>query len=210
MIRALIADDHPILRRGLAQVLSEAPDVEVTGEAGDADEVIQSMQRDEWDVVVLDLAMPGARGLELLRRLRREHRDVPVVVLSIHPAEQYAMQCLKIGAAAYLNKRNAPEELVEAVRAAAAGRRYLAPEMAERLLEEADDADDTLAHEKLSRREYQVMSLIASGKTVGEIARILDLSVKTVSTYRARLLAKMNLRTNAEITRYAFEHHLVT
>lgn len=210
MIRILIVDDHPIVRRGLAQLLSEEEDIEVGGEAASVDELFERMERGGWDVVILDLSMPGVRGLEVLRTLARQEPRVPVVVLSIHPAEQYAARSVKAGASAYLNKQAPAEELVKAVRAVAGGERYLSPELADKLQREgAGIEEDVHPHETLSRREYQVLQMIASGKAVGEIGRDLGLSVKTISTYRARLLAKMGLRTNAELTHYAFQHHLL-
>jgi two-component system, NarL family, invasion response regulator UvrY len=210
MIRVLIADDHPIVRRGLAQLLAEETDIDVAGEAADARELMEQIEQDGWDVVVLDLSMPGVRGLELVRTLARREPRLPVVVLSIHPEEQYAARSIRAGASAYLNKQAPPEELVQAVRMVAEGRRYLSPQIAEQLLGEgAGLEEDMQPHEALSRREYQVFQMIASGKTVGEIGRELELSVKTVSTYRARMLAKMALRTNAELTHYAFQHHLL-
>lgn len=210
MIRVLIADDHPIVRRGLVQLLSEENDIEVGGEAEGAEQLMASVERGGWDAVVLDLSMPGVRGLELVRTLSRHEPQVPVVVLSIHPAEQYAVRSIRAGAAAYLNKQAPPAQLVAAVRSVAEGKRYLTPGLAEQLQEEAPGAEEDMQpHETLSRREYQVLQMIASGKAVGEIGRELGLSVKTVSTYRARLLAKMGLRTNSEITHYAFQHHLL-
>jgi two-component system, NarL family, invasion response regulator UvrY len=209
MIRVLIADDHPIVRRGLAQLLSEESDLAVAGEAADARELMEQVGHGGWDVVILDLSMPGAHGLDLLRHLTRQAPKLPVVVLSIHPAEQYAARSIRSGAAAYLNKQAAPEELVTAVRRVAEGGKYLPPEL-EQLLDGVGGAEEELLpHENLSRREYQVLRMIASGKPVGEIGRELELSVKTVSTYRARLLAKMGLRTNAELTHYAYQHHLL-
>jgi two-component system, NarL family, invasion response regulator UvrY len=210
MIRILIADDHPIVRQGLVQLLSEESDFEVAGEAADGAELMEQVGRGGWDVVILDLSMPGVRGLELVRTLARQAPDLPVVVLSIHPAEQYAARSIQSGAAAYLNKQTSPEELVAAVRQVAGGERYLPPEVSQLLLDEAALQDQEEApHEKLSRREYQVFQMIASGKAVGDIGRELGLSVKTVSTYRARLLAKMGLRTNAELTHYAFQNQLL-
>ncbi|HVS01270.1 MAG TPA: response regulator transcription factor [Thermoanaerobaculia bacterium] len=209
MTRILIADDHPVVRRGLKQILDEEPTLRVEGEAGSAGEVLQLLEQGGWDVVVLDLSMPGARGLELLERVLDRSEEAGVLVLSIHSEEQYAVRCLRAGALGYLSKQSAPENLAEAVRLVAAGRRYLSPQLAERLVQQARGEDEGLPHEMLSEREKQVMRRLASGETVSQIAAELELSVKTVSTYRARLLEKMGLQSNADLTRYAIEHGLV-
>ena len=208
--RIVIADDHPIVRRGVQEVLAEEPDLIVAEGVEDGDALLVSVAAGSADVVVLDLALPGARGLDLLRRLRAEHPRVPVLVLSIHPEEPYALRCLKAGAAGYVEKSSDPAELVGAIRTVASGRRYLSARVAERLVGGPEVRQEREpAHETLSEREFQVMCRIAGGRTISEIAAELDLSVKTVSTYRARLLAKMGLRTNSEITRYVFEHQLL-
>jgi DNA-binding NarL/FixJ family response regulator len=208
--RILIADDHPIVRRGFHEVLAEEADLEVIGEVADGDALIVAVEAGHADVVVLDLSLPGARGLDLLRRLRAEHARVPVLVLSIHPEEPYALRCLKAGAAGYVEKTSDPGELVGAIRTVVAGRRYLSARVAERLVGGTEvRTEREPPHETLSEREFQVMCRIAGGRTISEIAAELELSVKTVSTYRARLLAKMGLRTNSEITRYVFEHQLL-
>ena len=208
--RVLIADDHPIVRRGLHEVLAEERDLSVVGEVPDGDALVAAVTAGRADVVILDLSLPGARGLDLLRRLRADFPRVPVLVLSIHPEEPYALRSLKAGAAGYVEKSSDPAELVEAIRTVAAGRRYLSPRVAERLVGGADVRQEREPpHETLSEREFQVMCRIAGGRTISEIAQELELSVKTVSTYRARLLAKMGLRTNSEITRYVFEHQLL-
>ena len=205
-----IADDHPIVRRGLYEMLAEQADLEVVGEAEDGDAVLAAAAAGRGDVIILDLSLPGARGLDLLRRLRAEHPRVPVLVLSIHPEEPYAVRCLKAGAAGYVEKTSASAELVEAIRTVVSGRRYLSARVAERLVGGAEVHQERQPpHETLSEREFQVMCRIAGGRTISEIAAELELSVKTVSTYRARLLAKMGLRTNSEITRYVFEHQLL-
>ncbi|HET9768884.1 MAG TPA: response regulator transcription factor [Thermoanaerobaculia bacterium] len=206
----VIADDHPIVRRGLFEMIAEQTDLEVVGEAADGDAVLAAAAAGRGDLIILDLSLPGARGLDLLRRLRAEHPRVPVLVLSIHPEEPYALRCLKAGAAGYVEKTSAPEELVEAIRTVVSGRRYLSARVAERLVGGADVRQERQPpHETLSEREFQVMCRIAGGRTISEIGVELELSVKTVSTYRARLLAKMGLRTNSEITRYVFEHELL-
>ena len=206
----LIADDHPIVRRGLHEMLAEQSDLEVAGEAADGDALLAAVEAGRGNVIILDLSLPGARGLDLLRRLRAEHPEVPVLVLSIHPEEPYALRCLKAGAAGYVEKTSASGELVEAIRTVVSGRRYLSARVAERLVGGAEvRTEREPPHETLSEREFQVMCRIAGGRTISEIAAELELSVKTVSTYRARLLAKMGLRTNSEITRYVFEHQLL-
>lgn len=206
----VIADDHPIVRRGLHELLALEPDLIIAEEVEDGDGLLAAVTAGHADVVVLDLALPGARGLDLLRRLRSEHPSVPVLVLSIHPEEPYALRCLKAGAAGYVEKTSDPSELVGAIRTVVSGRRYLSARVAERLVGGAEVRQEREPpHETLSEREFQVMCRIAGGRTISEIATELELSVKTVSTYRARLLAKMGLRTNSEITRYVFEHQLL-
>lgn len=208
--RILIVDDHPLVRRGLRELLASGGDAAEVTEAGDADGLLAALADHEVDLVILDLSLPGARGLELLRSLRTDHPSVPVLVLSIHPEEPYALRCLRAGAAGYVEKTSPVEELLEAVRTVLLGRRYLSPKIAERLLGGTDVAEVAqVPHETLSEREFQVMCGIAGGRTISEIAGELGLSVKTVSTYRARLLAKMGLRTNSEITHYVFEHRLL-
>ena len=206
----IIADDHPIVRRGLHDLLAEEPDLAVVDEVADGDALLAVVAAGGPDVIVLDLALPGARGLDLLRRLRAEHPRVPVLVLSIHPEEPYALRCLKAGAAGYVEKSSEPADLLEAIRTVAGGRRYLSARVADRLVDGPEVRQEREPpHETLSEREFQVMCRIAGGRTISEIAAELELSVKTVSTYRARLLAKMGLRTNSEITRYVFEHQLL-
>ena len=206
----VIADDHPIVRRGLHELLAEEPDLIVAEEVEDGDGLLASVAAGRADIVVLDLSLPGARGLDLLRRLRAEHPRIPVLVLSIHPEEPYALRCLKAGAAGYVEKTSDAAELIGAIRTVASGRRYLSARVAERLVGGPEVRQEREPpHETLSEREFQVMCRIAGGRTISEIAVELELSVKTVSTYRARLLAKMGLRTNSEITRYVFEHQLL-
>ena len=209
MIRALIADDHAVLRRGLADVLSEDREIVVRGEAGSCREVLAKLRQGEWDVVVLDLNFPDGNGLDLLREIKRERPKLPVLILTIASEDQYAVRALRSGASGYLTKESAPEELVQAVRKVVAGGRYVSPKLAERLAVMIDrDAEQPL-HDQLSEREFQVFRLLASGRAVSQVAEELHLSVKTVSTYRARVLEKMNLRTNAELTVYAVRNHLV-
>ena len=209
MINILIADDHAIVREGLKQIVSSEPDMKVTGEAHNAQGVLDLVRDRNWDVVVLDINMPGRNGLEVLKELKRERPALPVLVLSVHPEEQYGIRVLKAGAAGYMNKESAPEELVTAIRKVIRGGKYLTPTLAERLAFQVADGSEQHPHEKLSDRELQVLCLIASGKTVSEIAGDLSLSVKTISTYRARILEKMSMKSSAELTRYALQNHLV-
>ena len=208
--RGLGADDHPVVCRGLRDLLAGEVGLDLVGQADDADSLLEQLRGTPADLVVLDLSLPGTRGLDLLRRLRTDHPDVRIVVLSIYPEEPYALRALKAGAAGYVEKSAAAEEIVGALRTVAAGRRYLSDTLAERLLGGgAVEEEPGASHEALSEREFQVLCRIGSGSTVSEIADELSLSVKTVSTYRARLLTKMGLRTNSEITRYVFEHALL-
>ncbi len=209
MIRLLIADDHAIVREGLKQIVAEIGDMSVDGEASNGQQVMELVRQRDWDVVLLDLAMPGRGGIDTLRQLKREKPDLPVLILSIYPEDQYAVRALKDGAAGYLTKESAPEELVKAIRKAAKGGKYVSPALAERLAYELETDADKPPHERLSDREYQVMLMLASGRTVGQIAEELSLSVKTVSTNRARLLRKMGMKTNAELTYYAVKRQLV-
>jgi DNA-binding NarL/FixJ family response regulator len=208
MIKIIIVDDHPVVRRGLKQIIHEEADMQVTGEAVNAQEAIDLIRGTECDAVVLDISLPGMSGIELLKQLKRESKRLPVLILSIHPEEQYAVRAMKAGASGYLTKESAPGELVKAVRKIVSGGKYVSSSLAERLLEDLETSDKPL-HERLSDREFEIMLLIASGKTTGDIAEKLCISIKTVSTYRARILEKMNMRTNADLTRYAIDHHLV-
>lgn len=210
MLRILIADDHTIVQAGLRQILlDEFPGahVEVVSDAGS---LLKKVFNDSWSVIISDLSMPGQSGLDALAQIRQHYPKLPVLILSIHPEEQYALRVLKAGASGYLNKSLAAEELVTAVNRVLQGRKYITAAVAERLADKLDSsAANGPAHEGLSDREYNVFKLIASGKPVSEIAEMLSLGVTTVSTYRARILEKMNLKTNAELTRYAIENQLI-
>jgi DNA-binding NarL/FixJ family response regulator len=210
VIKILIADDHAIIRRGLKQIVSEQTDMTVAGEAGNAREVLDLVGNQEWGVVVLDINMPGQSGLDVLKELRREHPKLPVLVLSVHPEDQYGIRVLKAGAAGYLTKESAPDELVQAIRKVYRGGKYISASLAESLVFALGTKSDRPMHEGLSDREYQILTMIASGKTVSEIGTELSLSVKTISTYRARVLEKMNMRTNAELTHYVIENQLLS
>jgi two-component system, NarL family, invasion response regulator UvrY len=209
MIRIVIADDHPIVRVGLKQILSDASDIEVTAEAGDGHELLKRVREEEIDVVLLDLSMPGFTGLDALKQIKAEKPELPILVLSMHPEDQYGIRVLKAGAAGYLMKSAAPGQLVEAIRRVCRGGRYVSPSLAEKMAFGLQAGSNGLPHETLSDREYQVLCMIASGKPVKEIAAELALSEKTVSTYRARILEKMNMKSNAELTHYAIKLNLV-
>lgn len=208
MIKILIVDDHPIVRRGLKQIVAEEFDMIVAGEAQNAKEAFELIHKQKWDVVVLDITMPDINGLEVLKQFKKERPELPVLVLSIHSEEQYAVRVLKSGGAGFMNKEAAPEELVKAIRKVVVGGKYLSSSLAEKLAFYLESGGKPL-HETLSSREFQVMYMIASGKTVKQIADKLFLSVKTVSTYRARILKKMKMKTNAELTYYAVKNSLV-
>ena len=209
MIRALIADDHAVVRQGLIQILGNIPEITVAGEAINGQEVLDKVRAESWDVVILDISMPDCSGLDILKQLKSERPKLPVLVLSMHSEDQYAVRALKAGASGYLTKDSAPDELVKAIRKVVSGGRYVGSCLAERLAFEIGADSSKLPHETLSDREFQVLRLIASGKSVTEIAAELYLSSKTVSTYRVRLLKKMNLKTNAELMHYAMQNRLV-
>lgn len=204
MVRVLIADDHPIVRRGLKQIVADQPDMTVA-EAGDGPEALRLADKGKFDVVLLDINMPGISGLDVLSQIRSRQPNLPVLVLSAHSEAEFAVRILKAGASGYLNKELAPEELVKAIRRVIGGKKYVSPAVAE-LLADSIGKDEDEPHASLSDREYQVMLLIAAGKTVSEIAEEIALSVKTVSTYRSRILEKMNLKNNAELMRYVIEN----
>jgi len=209
MIEILIVDDHAVVRTGLRQILSEISDMTITDEACDAREALDKIRTNNYSVVVLDIALPGKSGLDALKEIKSERPGLPVLILSMYPEDQYAIRVLKSGAAGYMTKESAPEELVTAVRTVADGKKYISPSVAERLASHLDFAGKKELHEMLSDREYQVLCMIASGKPPGEIAEELSLSVKTISTYRSRILEKMNLSNNAELTTYAIQKHLI-
>ena len=209
MIRVLIADDHAVVREGLKRIVAQNADMTVAGEAGTGHEVLEFVRARECDVVLLDLSMPGKDGLATLKELRANKPHLPVLVLSVYPEDQYAVRLLRAGASGYLTKESAPEELVAAIRKVSRHGRYVSASLAERLASFLDSSDDRPPHERLSDREYRVMIMIASGRTVGEVADSLCLSVKTVSTYRARALEKLNMRTNAEFAFYAMKQGLL-
>jgi two-component system invasion response regulator UvrY len=209
MIRVLVADDHAVVRRGVVQILDEAPDLVPAGEASSGRQVLQQVQENDYDVLVLDIGMPDGSGLEVLHQLRTLRPELRVLILSMYPEKQYALRALKAGAAGYLTKESAPDELVAAVRRIAQGGKYITQSLAEELTAALVGEAEKSPEEILSDREFQVVCMLAEGKTIAGIAEELSLSVKTISTYRARVLEKLNLSNTAEIIRYAFEHKLV-
>ena len=209
MIRILIADDHAILRRGLKEILLGEYKDAIFAEAGNAQEVLDEVRKQAWDLVILDITMPGRSGLDLLRDLKQLRPELPVLVLSMHPEDQYAKRVLKSGAAGYMNKETAPRELVTAIRKVLDGGRYVSAALAEKLALDLSADAARLPHERLSDREFEILRMIASGKTVSQIAEELHLSVTTVSTHRARILEKMDMANNAELMRYAMINALI-
>ncbi len=209
MIRVLVADDHAVVRRGVVQILAESPHIVVAGEASCGSEVLRAVRENDYDIVLLDIAMPGGSGLEVLKQLHSLKPDVQVLILSMYPEKQYALRALKAGAAGYLTKDSAPDELIDAIDRISQGDKYITRSLAQELASELGGKAGRELHEALSDREYQVMRLLAAGKSVSEIAAQLSLSVKTVSTYRTRILEKLGLKTTAEIMHYALERGLV-
>lgn len=209
MIRVLVVDDHPIVREGLKQILSDTEDILVVDEADSGQAVLDCTAKTNFDVVLLDISMPGRDGLEVLRELKQHKPKLPVLILSMYPEEHYAVRVLRGGASGYLTKSSAPDELISAIRKVASGRKYISATLAERLTYELDRDASKPLHEILSDREYQVMHMLSTGKSVKDIALELDLSVKTVSTYRSRVLEKMNMKNNAEIVLYAVQNKLI-
>ena len=207
--RILIIDDHAVVRDGVKRIIEEQPGVTAFGEAGTGPEAVNLAQQQSWDVAVLDLSLGGASGLEVLKELKQVRPKLPVLILSMHSEEQYARRAFRAGAAGYITKDSPRAELVEAINRVVEGRRYVSSALAEKLATDLEQETSHAPHEALSDREFEVMCLIASGKTIGEIAELLSLSDKTISTYRARILEKMGMRTSAEITHYAFQNKLV-
>ena len=208
-MRILIADDHAIVRKGLRQILDEEPGLAAVGEAQSTQEVLEMTRTGDWDLVILDINMPGRSGLDALTELHHDHPTLSVLVLSMYPEDQYGLRVLKSGAAGYLNKQSAPEELVKAIKRICSGGRYVSETMAEKLASTLNGQEEKAVQDILSDREFQVLLMIASGKTISEIASNLNLSVKTVSTYRSRILQKMELKNNAEITYFAVHNGLL-
>lgn len=209
MIRVLIADDHAILRRGLQEILVRELEGAVCGEAKDAAEILTRIQEAGWDLVILDITMPGRSGLDVLRDLKAARPKLPVLVLSMHPEDQYGKRMLSAGAAGYMNKESAPEELVKAVHKVLAGGRYVSAALAEKLASDMSEDAGRPLHEALSHREFEILRMIGAGRAVSQIAGELHLGVTTVSTYRARILIKMHMTTTAELMHYALHNRLL-
>jgi two-component system, NarL family, invasion response regulator UvrY len=209
MLKVLVVDDFPLFRRGVRDLVIEGFPGAKIGEAGNVHEMLQMLRQTPWDVAVMDISMPGVNGLEGLKHVKREFSDLPVLILSMHPEEQYAIRMFKAGADGYLTKSGAPEELVKAIKKVHGGGKYVSPSLGEALAFTVKPGAEKQPHELLSDREYQVLCLIGSGKTVSEIADGTNLSITTISTYRARILEKMRMKTNAELARYAIQQGLV-
>ena len=209
MISVLVVDDHAIFREGIKKVLATTADIVVAAEAGDGRDVARKIREGGFDVVVLDIALPGKDGIAVLRELKAEHPGLPILILSMYPEEQYAVRVLKEGASGYLTKESVPSELIAAIRRVAQGRKYVSESLAERLAIDVEATRTQPRHERLSGREYQVFLMIASGKTTKEIAHLLSLSPTTISTHRGRILEKMGMKNTAEIVRYAVRNSLV-
>ncbi len=210
MIKILIVDDHPIVRKGLKQLLEEAKDIFVADEAVCGREVLEKVKKNDYDVILLDISLPDISGLEILKELKLEKPEINILILSMHSEEQYAVRTLRSGASGYLTKEKLPEELIMAIRRVAGGKKYISPSIAELLAFNLEDGTKKAAHEILSDREFRVMCMIAAGKTLKDIGEELSLSIKTISTYRSRILTKMNMKNNSEIIRYAIENKLVS
>jgi two-component system, NarL family, invasion response regulator UvrY len=209
MMKILIADDHAIVRKGLVQILADSPEAIVVDEASDGKEALAKVDGGDFDLVLLDISMPGRGGLDVLKELKNRNPRLPVLILSMHPEEHYAVRALRSGASGYLTKGSASDELVNAIRKVLSGGKYVSNSLAEKLAEVLDNNTENPIHETLSNREYQVLCMIGSGNTATEIAAEMSLSVKTISTFRARLLHKMRMKNNAELTHYAISNKLV-
>jgi len=209
VIKVLVADDHAVVRRGLRQILAETPDIVVGAEAETVDDVMRLVQKESFSVLLLDVKLRGGSGLDVVAWVKKERPNLPTLILTMHPEDQYAVRAIKAGAAGFLTKESAPERLIEAVRKVAGGGRYISAELAESLASILAGEAKGVPHERLSDREFEVLKMLASGKTVSEIGHVLGLSVKTVSTHRTRILKKMEMRTNAELMHYAVRNGLL-
>jgi two-component system invasion response regulator UvrY len=209
VIKVLVIDDHGVVRQGIRQILAETTDIVVAADASSGAEGLARAQENGWDAIVLDLALPDSHGLDVLKELRRTRANVPILVLSMHPEDQFALRAIRAGASGYLTKNGAVDDLAGAIRTVVGGRHYLSPWLADRLAREASGEPSKMAHEQLSDREYQVLMRIASGKSTKDIASEFNISPKTVGTYRMRLAKKMGLSTDSELTGYVFRHHLL-
>ncbi len=208
-IRVIVADDHPILRAGMVSVLNASSDLRVVAEAGNGAEVLRAIRDVAFDVLLLDVSMPGKSGLDLMRQIRKDSPRLPILIVSSFPEDQYALRSIKAGASGYITKMSAPSDLVTAVRTVSNGRKFITPALAEMLADHVERPDSATPHESLSDREFQTLKMIAAGHSLTEIAEVLCISVKTVSVYRSRLLEKMRMKSNVELTRYVVEHGLI-
>ncbi|MDH5784956.1 MAG: response regulator transcription factor [Chromatiales bacterium] len=208
-MKILIVDDHAVVRQGIKQIISEMDGPLQVAEAGNGSDAIRMLREGQWDMVLLDINLPGKNGIEILKQIKAEWKKLPVLMLSMYSEEQYAMRAIRSGASGYMTKETAPDELLNAINKVMHGGRYISAEVAEKLVFDQDEGGDELPHHLLSDREYEVLRRIASGHTVSEIAEQLNLSVKTISTYRSRILEKMKMKHNAELTHYAIKHELV-
>jgi DNA-binding NarL/FixJ family response regulator len=208
MIKVIIVDDHPVVRRGLKQIIEDEPDMKVAGEAKNAGECFSLVQKTDCTLVVLDITLPDRNGFDVLKQLKYEHPNLPILILSVHPEEQYGLRFIKAGASGYLMKEGAPDELVKAIRKVNAGGKYVSASLAEKLVSHLE-AFDKPPHENLSNREFQILCMIAQGKSLKSIADELCIGEKTVSTYRSRIMEKMKIGTNSGLTRYALENKLI-
>lgn len=209
MVRVIIADDHKMFRDGLKQILKEDPDIIVVDEAGNGQEALDKIYKSDFDILLLDISMPGLSGLDVLRQLKAQKSKISILILSMYPEEQYALRAIKSGASGYITKSSASDELIHAIKKISEGGTYISSSIAERLLFSIKDSSEALPHQKLSDREFQILKLIASGKTITQVADELYLSVKTISTYRSRILEKMDMKSNAELIHYALKHNLL-
>jgi len=209
MIKILICDDHAIVRQGLRQIVEDCHDILIAGEAESGEAALRMINRDDYDVVLLDIAMDGIGGIETLAEMRYQKPDLAVLILSMYPEDQYAIRVLRAGAAGYMTKKSAPDELLQAIRCVAAGKRYITASVGEHLVSSLNADENTLPHHTLSDREYQVFIQLTQGKGIGQVAEDLHISVKTVSTYKSRVLEKLDASNLADLIRYALEHHLI-
>lgn len=209
MIKILIADDHSVVRRGIKQILTDETDIQVTGEASNADELLLMLNDQTWDLLILDITMPGRSGLDILLDLKKMKPEMKILILSMHPEEEIAIRALKTGADGYLNKDSVPGELIRAIKKVTSGGKYISSTLAENLIFKTGKDLKKLPHETLSEREFQVLCLLSSGNSLSEIAGKFNLSIKTISTYRARILEKLNLKSNVELTHYAIKNKLI-
>ena len=209
MINVIITDDHPIVRTGLKQILDECNDIDIIDEASSGSDLLKMLTEEKYDVLLLDISLPDLNGLDLLKEIRDDWKDLFVLILSVYSEEQYAIRALKLGASGYLSKSSTPEELISAIRKVATGGKYITGSLAEKIADSYTENEETALHHTLSTRELEVLCLLAEGKTVTHISRELSLSIKTISTYRERILLKLNLKTTSDLIRYAISEGLV-